>query len=82
MNINIKKYPYALMAVGFIITPFAVKAQLGFTAACGIVVVGSDVKPFLMRGTNLGNWLIPEGFMFLHKGDTNSIAVEALKYSM
>jgi len=55
MNINIKKYPYALMAVGFIITPFAVKAQLGFTAACGIEVVGSDVKPFLMRGTDLGN---------------------------
>jgi len=55
MNINIKKYPYALMAVGFIITPFAVKTQLAFTSACGIEVVGSDDKPFLMCGTNLGN---------------------------
>ena len=55
MNINIKKYLYALMAAGFIITPFAVKTQLGFTAACAIEVVGSDVEPFLMRGTNLGN---------------------------
>jgi len=55
MNINIKKYPYTLMAVGFIITPFAVKTQLGFTAVYGIEVVGSDDKPFLTRGTNLGN---------------------------
>lgn len=28
-------------------------------------------KPFIMRGTNLGNWLVPEGYMFKLK-DVNS----------
>ena len=27
-------------------------------------LIGVDGKPFLMRGTNLGNWLVPEGYMF------------------
>ena len=30
-----------------------------------------DGKPFIMRGTNLGNWLVPEGYMFKLK-DVNS----------
>lgn len=31
-------------------------------------VIGADNKPFLIRGTNLGNWLVPEGYMFKFKG--------------
>ena len=27
-------------------------------------IIGVDGKPFHMRGTNLGNWLVPEGYMF------------------
>src|SRR5215467_2122904 len=27
-------------------------------------LVGTDGKEFLIRGTNLGNWLVPEGYMF------------------
>ena len=30
-----------------------------------------DGKPFIIRGTNLGNWLVPEGYMFLFR-NTNS----------
>jgi aryl-phospho-beta-D-glucosidase BglC (GH1 family) len=26
-----------------------------------------DGKPFIMRGTNTGNWLVPEGYMFKFK---------------
>lgn len=32
-------------------------------------IVDAEGKPFYMRGTNLGNWLVPEGYMF---GFTNT----------
>ncbi|MBD1393783.1 glycoside hydrolase family 5 protein [Mucilaginibacter glaciei] len=30
-------------------------------------IIGTDGKPFLIKGTNLGNWLVPEGYMFKFK---------------
>ena len=30
----------------------------------GSEIISPDGKPFLIRGTNLGNWLVPEGYMF------------------
>jgi aryl-phospho-beta-D-glucosidase BglC (GH1 family) len=30
-------------------------------------IIGVDGKPFQLRGTNLGNWLVPEGYMFKFK---------------
>ena len=42
-----------------------------FITVKGKEIIGADGKPFLMKGTNLGNWLIPEGYMFKFKG-TNS----------
>ncbi|MBB5397259.1 glycoside hydrolase family 5 protein [Mucilaginibacter sp. AK015] len=38
-----------------------------FITVKGREVIGVDGKPFLMRGTNLGNWLVPEGYMFKFK---------------
>ena len=38
-----------------------------FITVKGKEVIGTDNKPFLMRGTNLGNWLVPEGYMFKFK---------------
>ncbi|MDB5015206.1 MAG: glycosyl hydrolase family 5 [Mucilaginibacter sp.] len=50
------------------IIPFAIKAQAGkFITVKGKEIIGPDNKPFLMRGTNLGNWLVPEGYMFKFK---------------
>lgn len=43
----------------------------GFIYTKGKDIVTPDGKPFIMRGTNLGNWLVPEGYMF-HFGNTNS----------
>ncbi len=43
----------------------------GFIHAKGKEIIGTDGKPFLIRGTNLGNWLVPEGYMFKFK-NTNS----------
>src|ERR1700761_6893081 len=48
-----------------LIIPFVVKAQTGkFITVRGKEIIGPDNKNFLIRGTNLGNWLVPEGYMF------------------
>lgn len=39
----------------------------GFVSTRGTEVVLPDGTPFIMRGTNLGNWLVPEGYMFLFR---------------
>jgi endoglucanase len=44
-------------------------AQTGFVHTQGAELVDSAGKPLMLRGTNLGNWLEPEGYMF-HLGDS------------
>lgn len=36
----------------------------GFITADGPRLIRPDGRPFAMRGINLGNWLLPEGYMF------------------
>jgi len=48
-----------------LLTPAVLLAQsVKFISVKGKDIIGTDGKPFLMRGTNIGNWLIPEGYMF------------------
>lgn len=42
----------------------AAHAQKKFIYTRGKNLMSPDGKPFIMRGTNLGNWLVPEGYMF------------------
>jgi len=44
-------------------------AQAGFVHASGAQLVDGSGKPLILRGTNLGNWMEPEGYMF-HLGDS------------
>ncbi|HUC80814.1 MAG TPA: cellulase family glycosylhydrolase [Flavisolibacter sp.] len=67
---KILKTTVLLLAVCLV--SFALSAQKkGFVYVEGKNVLFPDGKPFLMRGTNLGNWLVPEGYMFKFK-DVNS----------
>lgn len=43
----------------------------GFFHTKGKDIIAPDGKPFLIKGTNLGNWLVPEGYMF-KLGDVSS----------
>lgn len=48
--------------------PAALMAQPArFITVKGKEIIGTDNRPFLIRGTNLGNWLVPEGYMFKFK---------------
>ena len=48
-----------------------VQSQQKFFTTRKTEIIGTDGKPFIMRGTNLGNWLVPEGYMF-RLADVNS----------
>ena len=41
--------------------------QSGFFDVKGKEIIGPDGRPFLIKGINLGNWLVPEGYMFKFK---------------
>src|SRR3989441_1641338 len=45
--------------------------QSRFVVTRGKQIVSPNGKPLLLKGTNLGNWLLPEGYMFKFK-TTNS----------
>jgi hypothetical protein len=42
-------------------------AQSRFVTTRGKDLVATDGKPLLLKGINLGNWLLPEGYMFKFK---------------
>jgi len=61
-----------LFTFGILLQAAIMRAQPGtFMHTSGKEIIGVDGKPFLIRGTNLGNWLVPEGYMFKFK-NTNS----------
>lgn len=50
----------------------AIYAQTGkFISTKGKSIIGPEGKNFLIKGTNLGNWLVPEGYMFKFKNATS-----------
>lgn len=54
-------------------------AQSGFAKTDGKNIVGPRGETVLLRGINLGNWLEPEGYMFLFQGGPQSTReIEAL----
>ncbi len=63
------KYLSGLLLVMFVC--FHTSAQ-PFLHTRGEEIVTEDGKPFLIHGTNLGNWLVPEGYMFHFRKATSA----------
>ena len=51
----------------FIVLLTVNSAAQPFLHTKGKEIVTADGKPFVIKGTNLGNWLVPEGYMFHYK---------------
>jgi aryl-phospho-beta-D-glucosidase BglC (GH1 family) len=66
---KVKKLLLLLAAVMCMSVTNAQKKKFIYTEGKNVML--PDGKPFIMRGTNLGNWLVPEGYMFKLK-DVNS----------
>lgn len=59
------KKVFAILFVGVIaLATQQIYAQKGFVHRQGKELVDGQGKPLHLRGTNLGNWLEPEGYMF------------------
>ncbi|MDQ6814056.1 MAG: glycoside hydrolase family 5 protein [Bacteroidota bacterium] len=56
---------WLLILLFLFIALISVEAQSKqFFHARGKEIISPSGKPFLIKGTNLGNWLVPEGYMF------------------
>lgn len=53
-----------LLLLTFICSTFFSFSQSGFISVKGKEIIAPNGKPVLIKGTNLGNWLLPEGYMF------------------
>jgi endoglucanase len=58
----------AVLAVAGLSMGTAAHAQTGFVHTQGKTLVDGAGKPLLLKGTSLGNWLEPEGYMLKLKG--------------
>ena len=56
-----------LMAAASIGSSRAGRAETGFVTVKGKQIVSADGQPLLLKGIGLGNWLLPEGYMFHFK---------------
>ncbi|MGC1295195.1 MAG: glycoside hydrolase family 5 protein, partial [Alloacidobacterium sp.] len=65
------KRSIAWLSVLLLISP-VVLAQRGFVHIKGPDLVDASDQPLMLRGTNLGNWLEPEGYMFHFEGNPQS----------
>ncbi|MFZ4620079.1 MAG: glycoside hydrolase family 5 protein [Bacteroidota bacterium] len=53
-----------IAAVLILCSSFAPAQKNPFISVRGTDLITPDGKPILLRGINLGNWLVPEGYMF------------------
>lgn len=67
----IKIFFLSLILSVFIYIPYNLSQQKKFFTVQGKEIIDSDGKPVLLKGINLGNWLVPEGYMF-HFNKINS----------
>ncbi|WP_113662085.1 glycoside hydrolase family 5 protein [Pedobacter nanyangensis] len=57
--------PFKLLI--FLLFPLLATAQGKFFSVKGKDIIDPAGKPIVLKGTNLGNWLVPEGYMFKFK---------------
>lgn len=67
------KWMFSGLAMLFVLSVSGQPAK--FISVRGKELIGTDGKPLLLKGTNLGNWLVPEGYMFKFKNATSPSAI-------
>src|SRR5687767_2935010 len=58
---------YWIIIVLILAVPISINAKSRFVTTRGKDIVTPNGKPLLLKGINLGNWLLPEGYMFKFK---------------
>jgi endoglucanase len=68
--------PYAARAQSRVSSP-RVKPRGGFVSVRGKDLVGPDGRPLMLKGIGIGNWLLPEGYMWKFKATNSPRLIEA-----
>src|SRR6266576_6866638 len=68
---RVRKHACLCGIILLFLVPSVASGQKRFVATRGKEIVSSNGQPLLLKGINLGNWLLPEGYMFKFK-TTNS----------
>ncbi len=63
---------FSLLRFLFVLLVFASHASAQFAHTEHKQIVDAAGKPLLIRATNLGNWMVPEGYMWLFEGGPQS----------
>jgi len=76
MHEPFKKSPILLVVVMFLTCSGAFSQSREFVSSKGQELVTPEGEPLLLRGINLGNWLVPEGYMFKFDSATSPRMIE------
>lgn len=55
-----------------VVAMFVLPSHAQFAHTRGTEIIGTDGKPIFLHGTNLGNWFVPEGYMWRFEGGPQS----------
>jgi aryl-phospho-beta-D-glucosidase BglC (GH1 family) len=73
------RFVFSFFAILFALLPANLRAQSGFVHTKGEQLVDAEGHVVMLRGTNLGNWLVREGYMFrFEQGPASTREIEAL----
>lgn len=73
-----KRRALCWMSLLLILAPATLSyGQSRFVTTRGKLIVSPNGKPFLLKGINLGNWLLPEGYMFKFKRTNSPRLIQA-----
>src|SRR4030095_16315916 len=70
--------PHLVVVFLVLLLSTSVNCQTKFVTTKGKQFITPDNKPLLLRGINLGNWLLPEGYMFKFKSANSPRLIETV----
>jgi endoglucanase len=65
-------FKFRLLQLPLLVLALVSQANAQFAHTDHKQIVDAVGKPLLLRATNLGNWLVPEGYMWLFEGGPQS----------
>src|SRR5438128_5688867 len=65
-------FTFRLLRLALLLLALTSQASAQFAHTDHKQIVDAAGKPLLLRATNLGNWLVPEGYMWLFQGGPQS----------
>ncbi len=79
IRVTLRSAVQMFVTASLLLASFPAAAQTSkFVTARGKEIVDPGGKPLLLRGINLGNWLVPEGYMFRFDSTTSPRMINAV----